>query len=89
MYGKFEHISRFQANVHSIMGSEDQVQDLMLLIDRALLEANQIEGVLDGYDKELEVKYCKKKKKYVSGLGQFKQHLKVECKHISKVGFRI
>lgn len=39
------------------MGSEDQVQELMVLIDRALVEAEKIEGVLDSYDKELEVQY--------------------------------
>jgi len=42
------------ANIHSIMGSEDQVQDLMVLIDQALQEADQQEQKLGVYDHKLQ-----------------------------------
>ncbi|XP_059178950.1 exocyst complex component 1-like isoform X1 [Physella acuta] len=41
------------ANIHSIMGSEDQVLNLMRLLDDGIKEAEQIEEKLDSYDKML------------------------------------
>ncbi|KAH9489273.1 Exocyst complex component 1 [Bulinus truncatus] len=41
------------ANIHSIMGSEDQVLNLMRLLDDGIREAEQIEEKLDSYDKIL------------------------------------
>uniref|UniRef100_A0A0B6ZCF6 Exocyst complex component Sec3 PIP2-binding N-terminal domain-containing protein n=1 Tax=Arion vulgaris TaxID=1028688 RepID=A0A0B6ZCF6_9EUPU len=41
------------ANIHSIMGSEDQVLNLMRLLDNGINEAEQIEDKLDSYDKIL------------------------------------
>ncbi|XP_055895283.1 exocyst complex component 1-like isoform X2 [Biomphalaria glabrata] len=41
------------ANIHSIMGSEDQVLNLMRLLDDGIKEAEQIEEKLDSYDKIL------------------------------------
>ncbi|BFZ14807.1 hypothetical protein BsWGS_17846 [Bradybaena similaris] len=41
------------ANIHSIMGSEDQVLNLMRLLDNGIKEAEQIEEKLDSYDKIL------------------------------------
>ncbi|RUS86833.1 hypothetical protein EGW08_005429 [Elysia chlorotica] len=38
------------ANIHSIMGSEDQVLNLMRLLDDGIREAEQIESKLDSYD---------------------------------------
>ncbi|KAK3751247.1 hypothetical protein RRG08_024002 [Elysia crispata] len=38
------------ANIHSIMGSEDQVLNLMRLLDDGIREAEQIENKLDSYD---------------------------------------
>ena len=43
-----------QANIHSIMGSEDQVHDLMALIDKALLDAETVEEKLSDYDNKLQ-----------------------------------
>uniref|UniRef100_F6UMZ6 Exocyst complex component Sec3 C-terminal domain-containing protein n=1 Tax=Ciona intestinalis TaxID=7719 RepID=F6UMZ6_CIOIN len=37
-------------NIHSIMGSEAQVNSLMVLLDNALAEVSQIESRLDEYD---------------------------------------
>jgi len=37
-------------NIHSIMGSESQVNSLMLLLDKALNEVTQMESKLDQYD---------------------------------------
>ncbi len=45
----------FQANIHSIMGSEEQVLELMLLLDEGLMEANKLEEKLDEYDHKLQV----------------------------------
>ncbi len=47
----------FQANIHSIMGSEDQVLDLMVLLDQGLQEAMKLEEKLDEYDHKLQVKF--------------------------------
>ncbi|XP_035825446.1 exocyst complex component 1 isoform X2 [Aplysia californica] len=41
------------ANIHSIMGSEDQVLNLMRLLDDGIREAEMIEDKLDTYDKML------------------------------------
>ena len=45
----------FQANIHSIMGSEDQVLNLMRLLDDGIQQAEVIENKLDSYDKILQV----------------------------------
>ena len=45
----------FQANIHSIMGSEDQVLNLMRLLDDGIQQAEVIESKLDNYDKILQV----------------------------------
>ena len=45
----------FQANIHSIMASEDKVVQLMRLLDEGLSEANYIEEKLDYYDQLLQV----------------------------------
>ena len=45
----------FQANIHSIMGSEDQVLELMLLLDTGLQQAMKIEEKLDEYEQKLQV----------------------------------
>jgi len=44
-----------QANIHSIMGSEDQVLELMLLLDTGLQQANKIEEKLTEYERKLQV----------------------------------
>ena len=44
-----------KANIHSIMGSEDQVMELMVLLDKGLQEAMQIEEQLDEYESKLQV----------------------------------
>lgn len=44
----------FQANIHSIMGSEDQVLNLMRLLDDGIQQAENIESKLDSYDKILQ-----------------------------------
>ncbi|KAL4230853.1 Exocyst complex component 1 [Mactra antiquata] len=41
------------ANIHSIMGSEDQVLNLMRLLDDGIQQAENIETKLDSYDKIL------------------------------------
>ena len=46
-----------QANIHSIMGSEDQVLNLMRLLDDGIQQAEVIETKLDSYDKILQV-FC-------------------------------
>ena len=46
-----------QANIHSIMGSEDQVLNLMRLLDGGINQAENIEDKLDSYDKILQVTY--------------------------------
>lgn len=48
-------ILHFQANIHSIMGSEDQVLELMLLLDTGLQQAMKIEEKLDEYEQKLQV----------------------------------
>ena len=45
----------FQANIHSIMGSEDQVLELMALLDTGLQQANRIEEKLTEYERKLQV----------------------------------
>ena len=45
----------FQANIHSIMGSEDQVLNLMRLLDEGIQEAERIEDKLNSYDQILAV----------------------------------
>lgn len=45
----------FQANIHSIMGSEDQVLNLMRLLDDGIRSAETIEDKLDFYDSILQV----------------------------------
>lgn len=45
----------FQANIHSIMGSEDQVLNLMRLLDDGIQQASDIEAKLNGYDAILKV----------------------------------
>ncbi|XP_069131565.1 exocyst complex component 1-like isoform X2 [Argopecten irradians] len=42
------------ANIHSIMGSEDQVLNLMRLLDDGINQAEKIEERLDSYDKILQ-----------------------------------
>lgn len=42
------------ANIHSIMGSEDQVLNLMRLLDDGIQQAETIESKLDSYDKILQ-----------------------------------
>ncbi|XP_064608432.1 exocyst complex component 1-like isoform X2 [Liolophura sinensis] len=42
------------ANIHSIMGSEDQVLSLMRLLDEGIQEATKIEEKLDAYDSVLQ-----------------------------------
>ena len=42
------------ANIHSIMGSEDQVLNLMRLLDGGINQAENIEDKLDSYDKILQ-----------------------------------
>lgn len=42
------------ANIHSIMGSEDQVLELMLLLDTALQQATRIEQKLDEYEQKIQ-----------------------------------
>ncbi|XP_053398468.1 exocyst complex component 1-like isoform X2 [Mercenaria mercenaria] len=42
------------ANIHSIMGSEDQVLNLMRLLDDGIQQAENIESKLDSYDKILQ-----------------------------------
>ncbi|CAE1251875.1 EXOC1 [Acanthosepion pharaonis] len=37
-------------NIHSIMGSEDQVLNLMRLLDRGIHQATEVEAKLNGYD---------------------------------------
>lgn len=37
-------------NIHSIMGSEDQVLNLMRLLDRGIQQATEVESKLNGYD---------------------------------------
>ena len=44
-----------QANIHSIMGSEDQVLNLMRLLDDGIGQAEHIEDKLDFYDNILQV----------------------------------
>lgn len=44
-----------QANIHSIMGSEDQVYHLMRLLDEGIDQATRIEERLDSYDNILKV----------------------------------
>jgi exocyst complex component 1 len=46
---------RVQANIHSIMGSEDQVMELMILLDTGLNQANKIEEKLSEYEQKLQV----------------------------------
>ena len=48
----------FQANIHSIMGSEDQVLNLMRLLDEGIQEAERIEDKLNSYDQILAVSIC-------------------------------
>ena len=43
-----------QANIHSIMGSEEQVLELMVLLDKGLQEAMTIEERLEEYDDKLQ-----------------------------------
>jgi len=43
------------ANIHSIMGSEDQVLELMALLDTGLLQANKMEEKLTEYERKLQV----------------------------------
>jgi hypothetical protein len=45
----------FKANIHSIMGSEDQVLNLMRLLDDGIQQAENIESKLDSYDRILQV----------------------------------
>lgn len=45
-----------QANIHSIMGSEDQVLNLMRLLDEGIKEAERIEDKLNSYDLILAVR---------------------------------
>lgn len=42
------------ANIHSIMGSEDQVLELMVLLDTGLQQANKIEEKLTEYERKLQ-----------------------------------
>lgn len=42
------------ANIHSIMGSEDQVLNLMRLLDDGIQQAETVESKLDSYDKILQ-----------------------------------
>ncbi|XP_052078760.1 exocyst complex component 1-like isoform X1 [Mytilus californianus] len=42
------------ANIHSIMGSEDQVLNLMRLLDDGINQAESIEGKLESYDNILQ-----------------------------------
>jgi len=44
-----------QANIHSIMGSEDQVLELMVLLDAGFQQANKIEEKLTEYERKLQV----------------------------------
>lgn len=44
----------FQANIHSMMASEAQVEALMKMIDSAYAEAEKIETRLDSYDEILQ-----------------------------------
>jgi len=45
-----------QANIHSIMGCEDQVLELMVLLDQGVQEAVRVEERLEEYDLKLKVK---------------------------------
>lgn len=45
-----------QANIHSIMGSEDQVLNLMRLLDEGIQMAESIEEKLTSYDLILAVR---------------------------------
>lgn len=58
-------ILHFQANIHSIMGSEDQVLELMLLLDTGLQQAMKIEEKLDEYEQKLQVS-----SRYQFGIGE-------------------
>lgn len=42
------------ANIHSIMGSEDQVLELMVLLDTGFQQANKIEEKLTEYERKLQ-----------------------------------
>ena len=44
-----------QANIHSIMGSEDQVMELMVLLDTGLQQVDKIEEKLNEYEHKLQV----------------------------------
>ena len=44
-----------QANIHSIMASEDQVLELMVQLDKGIQEAVRIEEKLDEYEQKLQV----------------------------------
>ena len=44
-----------QANIHSIMGCEDQVLELMVLLDQGVQEAVRVEERLEEYDLKLKV----------------------------------
>ena len=44
-----------QANIHSIMGCEDQVLELMVLLDKGVQEAVRVEERLEEYDLKLKV----------------------------------
>lgn len=44
--------------MHSIIGSEDKVLELMVLLDKGLQEAIHVEEKLDEYDDKLQVCIC-------------------------------
>ena len=47
-----------QANIHSIMGSEEQVLHLMTSLDEGIEEAGRLKCKLDEYEAELAVGGC-------------------------------
>lgn len=53
--GNYFHNFVFKANIHSIMGSEDQVLNLMRLLDDGIRSAETIEDKLEFYDSILQV----------------------------------
>ena len=76
-------MSYFQANIHSIMGSEDQVLNLMRLLDDGIRSAEKIEDKLDFYDSILQVLneslFAIKKKNYENYFLPRKTYLKINC----------
>jgi hypothetical protein len=73
---KTGHVFFPQANIHSIMESEEQVLELMVLLDQGLQEAVKIEEKLDDYETKLQASTAFSSEQQHSAIGR---NSEVQC----------